>query len=161
MPAEDCFVHRSMFIDGRIPRVDDRRLPCLGGGFLGGEKVLSTGEEGLGNRRRRRTSKTNTHGSDRGRKRRRCGAGCGSPMIGRGWWGASFAAERTELMSMISREKIETATIVQNHDIRKKLGSVPLSIMQSSAVSNGKSRARRGRQNFTVEPATLREESVI
>ena len=47
MPVEDCFNHRSTFIDGRIPRVDDRRLPCLGGGFLG-RKVLSTGEEGLG-----------------------------------------------------------------------------------------------------------------
>ena len=96
MPIKDCFVHRSTFIDGQIPRVNCRRLPCLGNEFLGGIKVCSAGEEGLGNRRQGQTSKTNARGLDKSRKRRRCGAGCGSPMIGRGWWGANSAAKRME-----------------------------------------------------------------
>ena len=40
---------------------------------------------------------------------------------------------------------------------RKARTPIPLSIVQSSAVSNAKRRARRGHHNFTVDPSTLRE----
>lgn len=53
MPIEDCFVDCSMFTDGQILQMDDRRLLCLGDEFLGRAKVCSVGEGGLGNRQRR------------------------------------------------------------------------------------------------------------
>ena len=38
MPIEDCFVDCSMFTDGQILQMDDRRLLCLGDEFLGEQK---------------------------------------------------------------------------------------------------------------------------